>query len=466
MASKNAKKKRSTATTGAVSPNSRARRKQRQGQDEGDPTPPPQRQNPMLSYLSQTATSARRGGSTAAASPNRFASLADDTPTAEEKTASDTVAAEAKVATESMPTTEDKAVADEASMIDDAVREDITASEQNPPSTATAAVPPNASTPESTVPPESAPPGQPATARGRSARTGPHDPNNRESSPMPGLFNEQTGQDAVPDDSYDGDGSGTMADDASTSSTATTRTGSTRHSRPVQTRLWADRAPPRKFTSRCTLKFAMIPDQQPNLRLIRTITEWFEKVSESDDKFCILPWGADSELTGITKPSELPERLQDIKNYFQRARPLTNGGNLWISVRVSHDVAFSDLVMEFDWWLKLNKHAFYRNNVQAEKTRNLGWALYSLREMSCDTLATYFLNEHKLELGLRWRVISTGVFIANEPGKTAENLPYAIHFEVSDEQYSTAKRLLTHLYGHRKVHVNTRSGFGSVSSRT
>ena len=59
-------------------------------------------------------------------------------------------------------------------------------------------------------------------------------------------------------------------------------------------------------------------------------------------------------------------------------------------------------------------HVVYRNMLQVEDTVEIGWLLYSTREMDAGTLNDELEEMLKIKIGFRWKVIGNGVRSLNK----------------------------------------------------
>jgi hypothetical protein len=149
----------------------------------------------------------------------------------------------------------------------------------------------------------------------------------------------------------------------------------------------------------------------------------------------IYPWQQEDEAKPvILLSSEIPGHVSAFKAYFHRAHERVNGGNMQVSVYLGHTTPFAELREDIDWWLRDNKFGWYHKALQVEKTKVLGWLLYSTGTMSLATLTATIFKATGAEVGLRWRIIPTGgKYVA---GIDQSLLTRAIHVEVEDNEYA------------------------------
>jgi hypothetical protein len=58
--------------------------------------------------------------------------------------------------------------------------------------------------------------------------------------------------------------------------------------------------------------------------------------------------------------------------------------------------------------MKEQTAGIFLRRLQAEKTAIVGWALYSTRQMDIDALTASIKQDLDIDVGIRWRMISTG----------------------------------------------------------
>ena len=86
-------------------------------------------------------------------------------------------------------------------------------------------------------------------------------------------------------------------------------------------------------------------------------------------------------LAVLKKTSELPGKLPDIQEYFDRAFERKTGGILYVSVYLGHDKPFRLMHKEIDWWLAGHNYGWYYKALQCVRSSCIGWLLYSTLDM-------------------------------------------------------------------------------------
>ena len=100
-------------------------------------------------------------------------------------------------------------------------------------------------------------------------------------------------------------------------------------------------------------------------------------------------------------------------------------------------------------WLKEEGHGLFTRTLQAENIVDVGWLVYSTWEMETEALAQAISDTIKIEVGLRWKMISLGI---------REKIPQeqqvrALHVEVSIENRLSAQKALLAVYGRRNTNT-------------
>ena len=76
-------------------------------------------------------------------------------------------------------------------------------------------------------------------------------------------------------------------------------------------------------------------------------------------------------------------------------------------MNIGHTFDFIDFKEDIQLWLNQNNHGVFYNMLQVEDAREVGWLLYSTREMDAGALADEILEAIGIKIGLRWMTIKT-----------------------------------------------------------
>jgi hypothetical protein len=184
--------------------------------------------------------------------------------------------------------------------------------------------------------------------------------------------------------------------------------------------------PHRHHQYRYDWKIKVTPSTNTFEALREALTSMFDHIKGHETKLVVYPWSADDKSSGITKAADIPTGYSGLKKFFTRVFPRAAGGIMYASVYLGHTKTFQDLQQDAFPWMQSVEHGWYLQSLQVERTIPLGWLLYSSRSMDVPLLKSAIEKATHVEVGLRWRMISTG-----RKGKVAaENQVRALHLEI------------------------------------
>jgi len=166
-------------------------------------------------------------------------------------------------------------------------------------------------------------------------------------------------------------------------------------------------------TCRYSLAFT-IPDEYKGTEgLRRYLMDVFsEMVNYGDDGFCLLPWETDTITDKISEPDDIPERITDIKKYFNGARSPESSVYIYTKLRLG----FTNFDADIQGWCKNRSIRFYVCSVQHPNVRSCGWLAYMPRTVNqekwCQAVKQLYesMNKNNIEsefqIGLTWRVLN------------------------------------------------------------
>ena len=135
------------------------------------------------------------------------------------------------------------------------------------------------------------------------------------------------------------------------------------------------------------------------------------------------------------------DKLTDIKSFFKGARPLPNGGKLFMRIKASFKQPTNELVGNAEWFHTAKKELFRMADIQSSHVDIIGWLLYSTRGMDKEKLQATLQNIVKEEISIRWMRINDGSPYVKNRNTTDD--PRAFHIEcasVHTEKVETAFR--------------------------
>lgn len=207
--------------------------------------------------------------------------------------------------------------------------------------------------------------------------------------------------------------------------------------------------PTRAYHLRYDWRLSVTPSNDPVGEMHSAIQSMYEQIKECDRTLVVYTWKEkDStdkkgqQRKPITSSSEIPTTTAEMQKFFDGARPLTKGGDVYIRVYLGHNEEFSELHENVNWWLRDNKYGWYRKQLQVEKATSLGWLLFSVREIDEELLTQDILARTGIKVGIRWRTISRG-----KKGKTSEDARvFALHLEIDTEYEDEDRPIIQQLY--------------------
>lgn len=196
--------------------------------------------------------------------------------------------------------------------------------------------------------------------------------------------------------------------------------------------------------SRITVRFKIPPTTNIFTTIQNLAKQFLVEFNKGDEKGEIFPYNAYNYMKNNLKSDrQLPRDLQELKIYFTGYIPdnLEKGGVFYAKIYIGHDVSFQDFKQSMFEWYK-GKHAIYRNMVQSEKTAEIGFLLFSTRQIDAGALSDEMSEQFEFQIGLKWKVIDTG-----EKGKILESRKVrALIVEVETTKKTAAIQDLLNFY--------------------
>jgi hypothetical protein len=218
-------------------------------------------------------------------------------------------------------------------------------------------------------------------------------------------------------DSHDG-----KSDDACSDSTPVQRNAARRADQAVEgltRRCFGNGIPRRQHLWRYDLKLRIPPSTTPDKAVIQVTTAWFTKTIEYDTHAAVVPFYDSDETTSrraIANPAKIPQGMGEFKKYFARAAPKVEGGDNYMSIALATDKPYDEIISDMGWWYKQHGHSLYKRGIQTERTKNIGWILYSTRAMDSKFMRDMFQKLVRewdvgkkqglsLPISVRWKMI-------------------------------------------------------------
>ena len=207
--------------------------------------------------------------------------------------------------------------------------------------------------------------------------------------------------------------------------------------------------PARKHMFRYDIKLDVAPCEAKDslAALSKVLLDIWTVLRDADKKLVIYPWKEGSTFPPLQKTKEMPTTLPDIARYFARAFPRKTGGTMYVSVYLGHENPFKKLHDEVSWWFTSHGFGWYLKALQCERSRCIGWLLYSTSDMDKEKLADEIRRTSGVKVGLRVRTIS----VKSKQLLSKEQMVPAIHIEIDERHYARDKDKISKMYESKKI---------------
>ena len=175
-----------------------------------------------------------------------------------------------------------------------------------------------------------------------------------------------------------------------------------------------------QYETRVTLKLSISPSEDPLAKIRQIIKELLREASQIDENISIMPWRSKSHLDSLPINSAPPDTVTRMHRFLHKLYIPKKGEQTQIYPRIciGHDIIFSNLRDDLLPWLSSNGHGLFYNMLQEKDGTEIGWLLYSTREIDAGALADEIIDAIGLNVGLRWKVINTGSKSISNESKT------------------------------------------------
>ena len=196
--------------------------------------------------------------------------------------------------------------------------------------------------------------------------------------------------------------------------------------------------------TRVTLKMSIKPTVDPVATIKSLLKEFLREMNQLDSSLVILPWNHNSSSEPLHSNSSIPDTVMVLYKYLHKLflPKKEMETTIYPQLYLGHDVDFETLRENIYPWVQINGHGLFYNMLQEEDGVEIGWLLYSTREMDAGALADEISDQLGVNVGLRWKVISTG---AKKLSK--DNMIRALSLEVSAKKKWQSQTKLIKLYG-------------------
>ena len=207
-----------------------------------------------------------------------------------------------------------------------------------------------------------------------------------------------------------------------------------------------------KFKTRATLRLRIPATEQPEAALSSILQEFVQELRKIDNSASILPWKeSETRIKRIVNSNEVPSTAAKLRKYLKKFYVGKPNQELTIypGIYLGHNKAFTEIREELMDWLESGNHAMFYMMLQAEDSSEVGWLLYTTREMDAGAMADEIADLVGIKVGLRWKTIDIGV-----KGKIPDAQKVnALTVEVESKFRWEAQQKLTNYFGRARKDI-------------
>lgn len=202
-----------------------------------------------------------------------------------------------------------------------------------------------------------------------------------------------------------------------------------------------------KYKTRITVKMNIQNDvENPYGPVINAFQELLQQINNVSDGSALLPWKEGLRYKGkIDIKSTFPSSWEKLKPYvhsrFYVPKRASSTIDVYPQFYIGHNIRMDDIKKQLKEWMYDAKRQIYRNILQAEDPTEVGFLLYSTREMDAGALADEISAAVGFPVGLRWKIIDSG-----KKGMKKSQLIKGLVVEVSASKKFEYQRALRKLY--------------------
>jgi hypothetical protein len=212
--------------------------------------------------------------------------------------------------------------------------------------------------------------------------------------------------------------------------------------------------PTHTHITRIALKSTIPATKNANKATLGIFNKFFNEPMASDDKAHIYPWFSwhDKNQSRIKTAADAPKSVSTFRMYANKVFIGDSNKTLTIypNVRIGHEKPLKDIRRNMRSWLMEGNHGIFYKMLQAESSSEVGWLLYSTRDMDQGALTDEMSDILGFNLGLRWKVIDIGVW-----GKIPDSQKvHALSVEVEQSHRQDYQRKHLLYDGFRSIFLN------------
>ena len=165
------------------------------------------------------------------------------------------------------------------------------------------------------------------------------------------------------------------------------------------------------YRTRVTVKLNIEASEDPKEAIMNVLQEFFDELQNVDAGSALLPWKRKDFGKGkIDKAAVFPTDFNKMRTYAPRLFAGKKGESMTIypNLFIGHSLALPEVRKQLQPWLSSANNGLFRNMLQVESTSEIGFFLYSCREMDAGALADEIKEILGFAVGLRWKTINNG----------------------------------------------------------
>jgi hypothetical protein len=200
-------------------------------------------------------------------------------------------------------------------------------------------------------------------------------------------------------------------------------------------------------STRLTLKINIPASGDPEEKIISIFSQFVGELVSADPSAAVLPWKAIHRSKGnISKMADVPENTRLLRPYLNKFYINRTPNSQFVTypgVHIGHNMTLPEIREEIDPWLKEGFHGLFYKMLQVEDSAEIGWFLYSTKEMDAGALVDEIQDLVGIKIGLRWKIIDV-----DAKGKLPENQRVrALNVEVNSRNKWEAQRKFITYFG-------------------
>jgi hypothetical protein len=130
--------------------------------------------------------------------------------------------------------------------------------------------------------------------------------------------------------------------------------------------------------------------------ILKIFAEFVGELISADSTSAVLPWKSIHRTKGnIISSSNIPKNIKLLRTYLNR---------FYLNRTLDMEIR-----EEMQHWLQDGDHGLYYKMLQVEESTEIGWFLYSTKEMDTGALVDEIHDLIRIKVGLRWKIIGVGI---------------------------------------------------------